>query len=199
LPAVGSGNKGFRVTVRNVGTLTFRVTPNASDGIDDRAAGVQDSLNAKYSSVTYRSTGTSGAGAGKGWAVEHAEDYLVGTPASPPAFLGVTTVTAVATVTLTAGEWDLAGELLFTVGNATGYTTCIGGMNAGSAALGPLGDGRLDAIAPTANYNQSITFSAVRYICTGTTIVYYLSGYSVCNAGATTNGAYGRLSARRVR
>lgn len=102
-------------------------------------------------------------------------------------------------ISLTAGDWDVTGEMTVHMNSATmsngglvGISTTSGNSGTGLSQ----GDTRQDPATPSATYDTSATLAAVRMSFAATTTVYlkFLATYS-----AGTPQAYGRLSARRMR
>ncbi len=193
-PGTGVG-KGFRVTIRNATTNGFgvTVTTNTVDGIDERTANITDVLNAKWSHATYVSTGTAGAGAGKGWVVENAVDWI-GKTVTGVADIGNSTPANITSFTISPGEWDVAGVISYVSATLTTVTCSVSTTTAG---LGTAGDNRMDIEIPsTAVNNQDCSVPCWRLIVTDNATTLYLVGDYLRTVAGTENG---RLSARRVR
>jgi hypothetical protein len=107
----------------------------------------------------------------------------------------------IASLNLTAGDWDVSGVVQFSSAGATwsrataGIGTATGDNGAGMVS----GDTQTDEIFASSSTTPtavSMSLPAVRKSLSGTTTI-YLKGYSVFSAG--TPSATGRISARRVR
>ena len=102
----------------------------------------------------------------------------------------------VTSISLTAGDWDVEGNINFTEGAAT-VTIRTGGINSTSATLPTNGsevENGAQTVAVTAK--NSVTLPRKRFSLSGTTTVYLITT-STFSAG--TVGAYGQINARRVR
>lgn len=215
LLAVGSGNKGFRITIRRVdsagnadgpsGTKTVTIQTSGTDGIDGVNASSgnnPNSLCAQNSHVTLRSTGVAGNGAGQGWIVETANDTVrsYGTGQT----LGANTPLTLAKISLPPGEWDVSALFYFTIGDAAGISVCIGTISTTSSSLGSfaVADNLLQGPVPTASFNSSISIPAYRQVSTtllgASTWSHFAVGQMNCSS-ATTNVCDARISARRFR
>lgn len=100
--------------------------------------------------------------------------------------------------TLTAGDWDITGQVITTANGATVTVTLMAITTvAGNSTSGQIdGDNRLPMAVPTALNDSSGTIAAYRVSISATTI-YYLKVRE--DFSVATPKAYGRISARRVR
>ena len=119
----------------------------------------------------------------------------VGSPVS------LTTATAanVASISLTAGDWDVEGNVNFTAGSATTATTSAwsAGIDATTATLPTDGsEVHTTAVATTSSFLTSIPVPRKRISLSATTTI-YLVGLATFSAG--TVGGYGKIAARRMR
>ncbi len=104
----------------------------------------------------------------------------------------------VTSISLTAGDWDIAGQINFNLAGATA-TQMNGGVSitTGNSATGlTLGDNWLQTSVPNSIFDTSVCVASYRLSLSGPTTV-YLKGNIAFSAG--TPNAYGRISARRVR
>jgi hypothetical protein len=104
--------------------------------------------------------------------------------------------TNVATLSLTAGDWDVWGNVV--VNPVTGTASVlIGGLSVTSAAFGAPGvnSSQVNMLSIGVNYGGAMTPAPIRVSVTSATTVYLL-GLAQSAATAT---AYGSISARRVR
>lgn len=116
-----------------------------------------------------------------------------------PSNTGATGVYAdLTSITLTAGDWDISGQLFYHLNGAT-MTACLIfiGTTAGNSNAGQIGgDNRLDCLPPTSASDNSCVLAGYRAsIATSTT--FYLKALAVFSAG--TPQVSGRISARRAR
>lgn len=116
--------------------------------------------------------------------------------------VSITTATPknVLSISLTAGDWNVDGNVNFTAAAATTAAGALwtAGINATSATI-PTDGTEVPILVPaetTATYLNSITIPKKRISLTTTTTV-YLVAEATFTAG--TVGGYGKLSARRVR
>lgn len=101
----------------------------------------------------------------------------------------------IASISVTAGVWDIVGYINYANAAITGTSVTIS-LNTTSATLGTLGDTRLDFPAvPIAASNLGLTLPPWRRLFSTTTTV-YLVAYAAFTAG--TLQAYGKISAVRV-
>ncbi len=156
---------------------------------------------------------TNGAAANPAWA--SATSAIVGTATNDSATAGnlgefvsslvasgapvaLTTATAanVASISLTAGDWDVSGNINFAATAAT-TTATEGGISSASATLPSDGTEVYSGVIGTlASGTDGVTLPRKRFSLSGTTTV-YLVGQSTFSAG--TVGAFGGITARRVR
>ncbi len=192
LPALASTNLGFRITVINVGASGIpTVTPNGTDNIDGN--NVAHSLNAKYSKMTLRSTGSNTVG----WLVESAEDFLT-TGLQTLTTQTFNTAANIGSVSLTPGEWDFHGMTAYISGGTT--PTAIGcSIGITSAVLGTnWGDTAAIINEAALQVDCTATIAGVRVSQTAASTPYYLVGQVNASAGANIS-FQGRMFARRVR
>ena len=124
---------------------------------------------------------------------------LVGSQVS----LTSTVVSNVTSISLTAGDWDVSGNVIFNFNGSTNATLIQAGFNSTSvtyptAGLDTYQNQRfpLPAGVPGASADPSLTLARGRISLSGTTTVYLMAS-STFSAG--TVDAYGFISARRVR
>lgn len=126
-------------------------------------------------------------------------EFVSSTVAAGSAVSLTTLTTAnITSISLTAGDWDVSGQVVFTYSSAT-PTSIIANINTTSATLG--------SVEPASPYSSlSLTFSAgttqFQGLPTGrlslsTTTTVYLLAYSGFSGG--TSAAYGWITARRAR
>jgi hypothetical protein len=105
----------------------------------------------------------------------------------------------VASITLTAGDWDVVALGQLTIAGATMAGAClfaIGTVSGNSATGVVAGDTSLEFLQPTGSTNSGASIPMKRYSLASTTTLYF-KGYATYSAG--TPQATGRISARRVR
>jgi hypothetical protein len=113
--------------------------------------------------------------------------------------LTTTTATDITSVSLTAGDWDVSGVVVYLNAGgslATQYNTAINTTSATFPTVGVSTAYTIIAAAFPANTNQAMNTGTVRLSLSGTTTV-YLIGLEVFTVGTAT--AYGTIRARRVR
>lgn len=129
-------------------------------------------------------------------------EYLSASVASASA-VSLTTATPadVTSLTLTPGEWDVSGEVGFTLGATTSITLLVAGIATTSATIGAMGTYAQWATAanvPTAANDNVISTPVVRIaVAAGSTQTVYLEANAVFTV--STAKAYGNIRARRVR
>jgi hypothetical protein len=117
-----------------------------------------------------------------------------------PVSLTTATPANVTSLSLTPGDWNLDGNINFTAAAATTADGAlwVGAINTTTATVST--DGSEVQLNPgvntTTSFKDSITIPMKRVLITTTTIV-YLVVEATFTAG--TVGAYGKLSARRIR
>ena len=192
LPAAGSGNKGFRITVINAGTSGKpTIKPNGTNKIDGTS--VTHTLNAaNYGShLVLRSNGVDG------WIVEDAVDWLnstVNISCTSPTGQNITSIS------LTPGEWDITGLVSAVWASGTQSDFALGLSTSSATFAGTFGDQYINCYGPNGSYDITASIPTFRTIITASSTIWYL-------VAANTNGAasnpitacYGRISARRVR
>ncbi len=108
--------------------------------------------------------------------------------------LSSVTTTNITSISLTAGIWDVSGNIAF-VGIITGVNF-IGVLNTTSATLGTSGDNQsATPTPPTASAESSVCIPAWRVTLTATTTVYLIARANYSVGTLTVNG---RISATRV-
>lgn len=105
----------------------------------------------------------------------------------------------VTSISLTAGDWDVHGNVLFNPAGTTTYTEIAGWISSTSATLPTLpnsgGFANLRATIP-AGFSNTIQTGTIR-ISIATTTTIFLEAYA--NFSVSTMSAYGFIGARRVR
>jgi len=103
-------------------------------------------------------------------------------------------------ISLTAGDWDVAGLIEYTYGSSSGVSVINVGISStsgnSSSGLTSGSTYRASTAGPTSAADSSIDISAVR-ISVASTTTYYLK-YNATYTGGNP-AAWGRLTARRVR
>lgn len=113
--------------------------------------------------------------------------------------VSLTTITPanVSSVSLTAGDWDVQGTVMYTPAGSTTATTFVSGISTTSATLGANGTFSAQVATYTAGGGQpSITSPTVRISIASTTTVYLIAD---ANFSVSTCTASGFLRARRIR
>jgi hypothetical protein len=106
----------------------------------------------------------------------------------------------VTSISLTAGDWDVGGNIIFSPNTTTNITTLIASISTTSATLGADSSRQQEmygsGTVPGATNNIIKTMPAIRLSLSATTTVYLVaqSAFTV-----STNAAGGNLLARRVR
>lgn len=132
-------------------------------------------------------------------------EYVSSSVASGSAVSLTTNVDAnVTSISLTAGDWDVQGNVCFTANNSTSFTNFYGWISTTSATMPTRpNSGAISAVVVPATVpasggsaDPSLAVSRIRLSLSGTTTV-YLSAKA--NFTVSTTGAYGFIGARRVR
>jgi len=138
---------------------------------------------------------TSGGNVAAGSVGEYIEsDITSGSAVS----LTTNTAANVTSISLTAGDWDVSGAVVFSPAGGAAPTFLAGTTNTTSATLPTAPNkGAYNGynLAFTANLAQIMSFAARRYNVSSTTTV-YLIAYATFGSG--TCGAYGTIRARRI-
>jgi hypothetical protein len=105
--------------------------------------------------------------------------------------------TNIASISLTAGDWDVWGSMLYGASNNTttqfaGWTNSVSASFPGNSYCSDLGFNSGDNMAP----GQAFAIPYRRYSLSSTTTI-YLTGVAVFSSG--TGGIEGRINARRAR
>jgi hypothetical protein len=113
--------------------------------------------------------------------------------------LSTGTGATVTSISLTAGDWDVSGDVAFTFGATTSYTFIGGGVSTTAATLGGV-DNNFQfvtaASVPTNAIDMVKPTPTVRISISGTTTVYLIAQ---SNFSVSTLKAYGSIRARRIR
>lgn len=122
-------------------------------------------------------------------------EYLSAQSSSTP--ISNNTSTNITSLSLTAGDWDVSGIILFAPGSGATATAFFGSISTTSATLGPLGTTyQITPVSITAGNGITTPTPVVRISIASTTTV-YLVGYSTLSGG--TVNTTGFIRARRVR
>jgi hypothetical protein len=119
-------------------------------------------------------------------------------PAASFVTLSTNTSVNVTSISLTAGDWDVYGNIGFTVGgNSTAYNASISTTSATLSTPDNM-SGSLTRIACTftSGQNQHLAISPCRINVSSTTTVYLVAQATF---SSSTNRAYGKIWARRAR
>jgi hypothetical protein len=195
------GSKRFRVRDTaildaNYDTLTISAQAQKIFGIGVGAVGgapAQITINGETNAVAIKGT-TTNDNAATGYVGE----YVSSTVASGSAVSLTTGVSAnVTSISLTAGDWDVTGVLLFNPNAATTFTYLVGGASTSSGTV-PGTDAGAQVYnsfsSPVINPRFAIPMKRVSVASTQTVYLVAEAGFAV-----NTMAAYGRIEARRVR
>lgn len=165
------------VTFADAASVTGNFTPSQTNGI----VGTTTNNNANSGSVGQIISSVIASGS--------AVSLTTGTPAN------------VTSIALTAGDWDVYGNVVFNPGGTTTITAIAASISATSATLGNPGAGIDQTLSQvqatlTTGSAQSLVAGASR-VSVASTTTYYLVAQS--SFGASTMAAYGKLWARRAR
>lgn len=122
-------------------------------------------------------------------------------PSGTPVSLSTGTAANVTSVSLTAGDWDVWGSVVFAPGGATTYTAfagCIGTTSASfsGAIPGPYFSLTFPNTTFSAGNSQAFPVGQKRFSLASTTTIYLVVQ---ANFAVSTLGAYGDIVARRAR
>jgi len=114
--------------------------------------------------------------------------------------LTTNTTANVTSISLTAGDWDVEGNIFFKPAATTSVTAALVSISTTSATLAPSGLGQINmrfpAFVPGIGADIGIASGSMRISLASTTTI-YLVAYSTFTV--STMGAYGAIGARRVR
>ena len=158
---------------------------------------------ASATSLTFSSTdGVIGSSTNDNANTGSVGEYVSSIIASPGSSISNNTNTDITSISLTAGDWDVWGNVGFTGNNAT-QITFVGGWTASSSATRPdpslyadLSYKSTDAVVPYGQGSINFLVPKKRYSLASTTTI-YLSVLSLFTVSTTT--CYGAIYARRVR
>lgn len=124
------------------------------------------------------------------------ESQITGGSAVPLTVSG--TAYDVTSISLTAGDWDVWGNIGFLPNAATTFTVIQGAINTTSATMANPNNGAafLLQLTFTTGQIQTVPVGQKRLSLAGTTTVYLIAA---ANFAVNTMGAFGSISARRVR
>lgn len=123
-------------------------------------------------------------------------EYITAT--AGPISLTTATATNITSISLTAGDWDVSGIVLFSTGASTVTTATFSGINTVSATFSvapPYNNSQNATSIPSAS-NQTLIAPTIRINVSTTTTVYLISQ---ANFSVSTVSGYGTISARRRR
>lgn len=173
------------------GALVFANTPTLVTPVIGAATGTSVNLTSGILGVTTNSSAASG---------------FVGEYLSTIVVNGTVSVTSatpvnVASLSLTAGDWDVYGNILFSTGTNTNVTTFQASIGTGSATLNPVNPFYMRYDPPTGGSIYSgnivgIPTSYGRISLSGTTTIFLVAS---ANFTVSTLTAGGSIQARRVR
>lgn len=125
-------------------------------------------------------------------------EYVTASVASAsPVSLSSTVPANVTSISLTAGDWDVSGSVGFKPDPTTAIVFMLGGVSTTSATNPDEGNRVLVSFKGNASdFNIENAIPTVRVSIAATTTVYLVAD---AYFGASTMGAFGRISARRVR
>jgi len=186
-------------SITNTGTLTLPTTTGTLS-----LAGANSDITSMTAVTAINRTGgtaLTGTNTNDAAAAGRVGEYISSTVASANAVsLTNATTSNITSISLTAGDWDVSGEVGFTGNAATSQTYQLGSISQTSLSIDQAG-GMCVGASPRADttYQTSINRMAViggRISLSATTTVYLTAqaGFSV-----STLSAYGFIRARRVR
>ena len=112
--------------------------------------------------------------------------------------LTTNTITNITSISLTAGDWDVSGCIVFSPSGTTSITNLVGTTNSTSVTVPTLEQRLFTINQPATVPGNSVSFSGSsrRYSLSTTTTIYLIvnSTFTV-----STLSAYGKISARRIR
>lgn len=180
--------------VNDFSRLQFGLTTSAAPSLKRNGAGLDVRLADDSAYALIVSGGTTAAGNAVAGTLGEVVSSLIAS-ASP---VSLTTATAanVTSISLTAGDWDVDGNINFSASSAT-VTGTSGGITVTTATVPVDGSEVYSGVQVTLlSENDSVTIPSKRVNVNATTTV-YLVGKSTFSAG--TVSAFGSIRARRVR
>jgi hypothetical protein len=187
----------------NLTTSNLNVTTNASVSGTLTTSNLNVTTNASFTNATFTgvisSTGiTNGSNAATGQVGEYVSATLVGGSAT-----ALTTAVAkdVTSISLTAGDWEVWGNVAFYAGTATQSTLLAGWASTTSATVpaSPNNGCFINTIGITftnTGYGPTLPVGRMRLSLSSTTTV-YLTAYAAFTV--STQAVYGFIGARRCR
>lgn len=179
---------------------------SASTGIIQVSSGTFSASNSLPASLTIATPNITGVTNGGDATAGSIGEYVASSVASGSAVsLSNATPVNVTTISLTAGDWDVTGSVIFTGAGGTQTQEMIGGINTTTATLptnSTTNPGSANMIAYTSNWNPlgfhnpNITLGTTR-ISISTTTTVYLVAQAAFTPGSLS--AYGMIRARRIR
>lgn len=173
-----------------------RISVGGADTLSFYSGGIGSSLMAKMTPASgVQITGTT---TNDNAAAGYVGEYVSATAAVGSVSLTTSTPTNITSISLTAGDWDVSGDVAYSAAGTTSVTLFAQGISATSATLGALGTYTQRAFAaqvPGTNGNILST-SMIRISLAATTTI-YLVAQSTFTVSTMTAG--GIIRARRVR
>ena len=206
----------------SAGTITASLSGNATTaGTATNLAGTtanQIPYQSASGTTSYLAAGTVGQMLTQGastpqWSIDHlgtttndnapagyVGEFVTSTVAVGSAVALTTGTTAnVASLSLTAGDWDVRGQVDYRAGATTSITILKQGVSTTSATLGSQDSFTTNvfaAVVPTASNDIGNTFRQQRISIASTTTIYLVASATFT---LSTLSAYGTISARRIR
>jgi hypothetical protein len=183
------------VKTNGSGTLSSWVITLGFNGIVDfgQTSGIANSGdNTNITSLTGTTTNNNAAAGKVG---EYIESIVL---AASAVSLTTGTQTNITSISLTAGDWDVSGAVVFIPAGTTTVTQFIGAVNSVSATL-PTSEQRLFVINQTsATPGAQVGYSGSprRFSLAATTTIYLIA---LSSFGTSTMTAHGKIAARRIR
>lgn len=184
--------------VGSVGTPTYSFVGHTNTGLYELSDTLIVSANGTIAAQFTKSTGqvllgtTTNDSATTGNIGEYIASVTSATAGTTTAWADVTSIS------LTAGDWDVTFDCLFSSnGNTITTAQCGISTTAGNSSAGlTFGDNLLENLPPTTIANTSATIANYRISLSATTTIYAKHKYSFSGTAPST---YARLSARRIR
>jgi hypothetical protein len=108
--------------------------------------------------------------------------------------------TDILALSLTAGDWDVSGNLIYTGAGGVSLISALGWINTASATLPTLPNGGMEAqwvgTPPTTNVTPYLAIASGRISIAATTVIYLSTN---CQFSGGTVSSYGFIGARRAR
>lgn len=197
--ATNANLTGVVTSVGNATSLGSFTSANLATALTDETGSGANVFGTSPQITTPDIVGTTAAGNANAGSVG---EFVSAVLASGSAVsLATSTAKTVTSISLTAGDWDVSGQLSVTGAGTTTFTDMIGGINTTTDTLPSAADWAVSkypstTVFSTGGSSVQMVVPNKRINVSSTTTVYLIAN---CTFGTSTCSAYGKIEARRRR